>query len=110
MKFVGDGVATLETFRFESPDNDAIYANATLAMYVNGEKIAASYVIPAEGVVITFDLEESGWANLQTNINAVYGDWAPETWGTISVSECEVYEETSIASIMASLATRVIPE
>jgi len=110
----GDGTADLESFRFELTDAEnqmvAYYANATLAMSVNGEAIDSTYVIPEEGVTIVFDLKASGGVSLDgVNITLVYGDWANADQTLTIVSGTKGVNTLTVDKIMSSVPEMTIP-
>lgn len=110
----GDGAANLESFRFELTDAEnqqvVYYANATLAMTVDGEAIDCTYVIPEEGVTITFDLKASGGVSSDgVNITLVYGDWANIDQTITIVSGTKAVSTLTVEKIMSSVPAMNIP-
>lgn len=73
----GDGVCNLESFRIESVNNDATFANAKMSYTINGEAGSKKYVASAtEDTILVVDLEASGFVDFNSDVTLVLGDWA----------------------------------
>ncbi len=107
----GDGQANLESFRLtfaENEDYTAFANSGALKMYVDGQAIDSTYVVPTEGVDIVIDLAESGVTNLFTNMILTLGDWGNP--GTITVTAVQLQQNTrTIETIMGAVPPMATP-
>lgn len=110
IKFKGDGVVDLASFRLENTEtHEFVAANSgNLKMYVNGEAIDSTFVAPADtDTVMVIDLAASSDVVFTSHFGIVFGDWAP---GCMKISKLEYAVDTNTPeNIMNNVPEMYVP-